>query len=302
MVTPTVNDIQMQFTDLKLYARNLIELMDVRVSYENRVHMSAMNDPLIGDGEKISKKDPRFLALLHDVGVLNPTEEDIAEAKISSSFTGICRSEKKTEKVLIKKMVTAFSGDHVTEFLRTVGIGDKGIARLAGEIGHPCLAFPHHWEPNPKWKEGSKTEKKRILVADEYFVRNVGKLWSYCGVGDSTRKRAKGMSPEEATALGNPRAKALVYVIASNTMMMEGNPNKNGVVRPRSPYRDVYDEARVVYDQRDWTPQHSMNAALRKVGKTILRDFWVAARDDLVDLGVLELSPAPQQKKMLVAA
>lgn len=302
MAIPTINDIQMQFTDLKLYARNLIELMDVRVSYENRVHMSAINDPLIGGGEKISKKDPRFIALLHDVAILNPTEEDIAEAKISSSFTGICKSEKKTEKVLIKKMTTAFSGDHMTEFLGIAGIGDKSIARLAGEIGHPCLAFPHHWEPNPKWKEGSTTEKKQILVADEYFVRNVAKLWSYCGVGDSTRKPAKGMTQKEAIGLGNRTAKALVYLIASRTMMMEGNTTKNGVVRPRSPYRDVYEEARVVYDQRDWTPQHSMNAAIRKVGKTILRDFWVAARDDLVDLGVLELSPAPQQKKMLIAA
>jgi hypothetical protein len=266
--------------------------------------MSAIQDPQFGAGEKISKKDPRFVALLHDVEILNPTEENLADAKKISSFTGILNSEIKTEKFLIRKMKEAFSGDHMTDFLNTTGVGDKTVARLAGEIGHPVFAFPHHWEENPNWKEGSKTEKKRVLVPDEPFVRNVGKLWAYCGVGDASLGKRKGMDQEDAFKLGNPRAKSLIYLMASNAMKLVGGPTKNGAMKPRSPYRDLYEEFYAHYEKNrdEWTKAHRNNAAIRKVGKTMLRDFWVAARDDLVDLGVLELTTESDQQRPITKA
>ena len=49
--------------------------------------------------------------------------------------------------------------------------------------------------------------------------------------------------------------------------------------KARSPYGPVYDEARATYEAREeWTPLHRHNAALRKVGKEILRDLWLVAR------------------------
>ncbi|MCA1571953.1 MAG: hypothetical protein LC798_16905 [Chloroflexi bacterium] len=99
----------------------------------------------------------------------------------------------------------------------TPGIGvssDHLIARLIGTIGHPVIAQPYHWEG-----EGPD----RTLVADEPFVRHVAQLWAYCGHGDPGRKRRKGMSAEEGAALGNPRAKMLVHLLAESCIKCVGS-------------------------------------------------------------------------------
>lgn len=219
------------------------------------------------------------------------------------------------------------------------GIGEHLLARLIGVIGHPVWAYPHHWQ-------GDGAD--RVLVADEPFERKVSQLWSYCGHGDPARKRAKGMTADDAMGLGNPRAKMLVRLIAEATMKqigssatvvaatprtgsslmstldptdhrthdnqtdcVGGSPSApNGLdrldartslavgapsetddaisestpmrgARRRSPYRDVYDDARLEYATREgWTPGHQHSAALRLVGKHILRDLWIAAHED----------------------
>lgn len=217
-----------------------------------------------------------------------------------------------------------------------VGIGEHLAARLLGTIGHPVHAQPHHWQ-------GDGAE--RVLVADEPFDRNVAKLWAYCGVGDPTRKRRAGMTVEDATALGNPRAKMLVRLIAEGCIKCVGSaistpiPVESAradaidlpapvlltatntesapvndlpgpasltpaagisvpglvddttdddiesattikVPRRRSPYRDVYDDGRRRYAQRDgWTLMHQHNAALRLVSKEVLRDLWLITRN-----------------------
>ena len=83
-----------------------------------------------------------------------------------------------------------------------------------------------------------------------------------------------------------------------------GEPDKNGMARKRSPYRDSYEDARLKYadathDQEcmnwsryspngcgtranpewgapgsPWRPGHQHAAALRKVGKDFLDDLW----------------------------
>lgn len=93
----------------------------------------------------------------------------------------------------------------------TVGVGEHLLARLLGTIGDPYIARPHHWEG-----EGSA----RVLVADEPFARNVAKLWAYTGHGDPGRRRRKGMSADEAFALGNPRAKMIVHLLAEGAMKL----------------------------------------------------------------------------------
>lgn len=221
------------------------------------------------------------------------------------------------------------------------GIGEHLLARLIGVIGHPVWAYPHHWQ-------GDGAD--RVLIADEPYQRKVSQLWSYCGHGDPARRRAKGMTADDAMGLGNPRAKMLVRLIAEATMKQVGSPaaaiapstpsegsplpdstfdptgqaadaaltpsaggspsapsghtalaphsphaagapsetdaatsrtTANGSSRRRSPYRDIYDSARVEYATREgWTPGHQHSAALRLVGKNILRDLWIAAHED----------------------
>lgn len=90
----------------------------------------------------------------------------------------------------------------------TFGVGAHLLARLLGTLGHPRIATPYHWET------GSEDDDKRILIADPPFERTVRQLWSYCGHGDATRKRVKGMSQAEAFALGSPKAKMLIHLLA----------------------------------------------------------------------------------------
>jgi len=57
-----------------------------------------------------------------------------------------------------------------------------------------------------------------------------------------------------------------------------------GVARRRSPYRDVYDQRRAHTAERDdWTDGHKNADALRIVGKHILRDMWIVAREAMDD-------------------
>ena len=167
------------------------------------------------------------------------------------------------------------------------GIGEHLLARLLGTIGHPVRTEKHHWDC---------VKGERILVSDGPFSRRMSDLWSYCGHGDSSRKRERGMSAEDAAALGNPRAKVLVHLLAESCVKFKGGdladaaPNGNGQAKDRSttsddppsraasPYRPVYDEARARYaSKEEWTPGHQHAAALRLVGKEILRDLWLVA-------------------------
>lgn len=98
------------------------------------------------------------------------------------------------------------------------GIGKTSphmLARLLGALGHPRIATPYHWE-------GEGADRK--LVADLVFERSVRQLWSYCGHGDADRKKRKGMSADEAFALGNPRCKMLVHLLAEATMKCRVEP------------------------------------------------------------------------------
>ena len=74
------------------------------------------------------------------------------------------------------------------------------------------------------------------------------------------------MTASDAASLGSPRAKMIVHLMAECCMKQR-----------TSPYRVVYDEARMDYESRDWTDGHRHNAALRKTAKAILKDLWVVA-------------------------
>jgi len=161
------------------------------------------------------------------------------------------------------------------------GVGEHTLARLLGTIGDPCIALPMWWEG---------TGAKRHLVEGKRFIRTVPQLWQYSGVGDSSRKRSRGMSAEEAMGLGNPDSKMLLYLMAESSMKGRITARKNGRV---SPYGDLYDKLREEVADKEhsvecrrcgpsgkpkqpgtpWNPGHQMAHALRLVGKQMLADI-----------------------------
>lgn len=185
---------------------------------------------------------------------------------------------------------------HIAEWVKSpdgLGVGEHLIARLLGTIGDPFIAEPYHWEKAPKGDE------RRILIPDDPYYRSVSQLWSYCGHGDPARRKRKGMSQDEALRCGNPRAKMIVHLLAECAMKCR-----------ESPFRAVYDAARVTYADRvhavecvrcgpsgkpakegsPWSLGHQHAAALRKVGKEILRELWITSRAH--HIGVAEESLA----------
>jgi len=149
------------------------------------------------------------------------------------------------------------------------GVGAKQAGRLLAVIG------------NPAWHV--KEERPRKL----------SELWSYCGYGDAKQQvRRRGQQGN-----WNPVAKMRVHLIAAACIRMDGKPDKNGRSRARSPYRDVYDDAREYYkgsvhpeacvrcgpsgkpapagSKRSDGHLHAI--ALRAVCKEILRDLWIEA-------------------------
>lgn len=147
------------------------------------------------------------------------------------------------------------------------GLGVPTMARLLGIIGHPGWAWPHVWvDIAPDRHECGRRCGKRHLVALEPHPRTLAQLWSYCRVGDPTRKARKGMGQDDAMALGVARARAVLHVMSEAAMKVRSER-----------YRPVYDAAREQYAERDWTDGHRHQAALRRVAKEILRDLWLAS-------------------------
>ena len=278
----TPQDIKEEFKDLRHHARNLSDLMDTRVGYENRWYAKICEQ----EGEAIGRRNPIYLNALYEMPLPNGeyTQSEYTAGRKTSVWYGLHSSEYLQEKHLIAKMKIAFSGEHMEAFLAQPGVGDKLIARLAGEIGHPVLTVPAKWVDAP---EGS--DEKRVLEEGEMFARTVGQLWSYIGMGDPSRRPKVGMSQEDAMACGSRNAKKFAYLLADAAMKKTGGVDKTGKDMPRSPYRDLYEITKGYYtaNRPDWTPGHCNNATLRKVAKTIVKDFWIAARNDLIDQGIL---------------
>lgn len=189
-------------------------------------------------------------------------DEDLTAALLAA----LGNAENELKKALAKQYKRTVPAPIQEWAKQTKGIGKTSphlLARLLGVIGHPVLATPHHWE-------GEGTD--RVLVADPPFLRNVAKLWAYCGHGDPSRKRAKGMSAAQAASLGNPRAKMIVHLLAESVVKQKNED-----------YRLVYDTRReaTAVTHPDWSKGHSHNDALHIVAKEILRDLWRAGSVDL---------------------
>jgi len=305
--------LQKNFRELRLYARQLTDLKDTRIRHENRIYGSVC----FGLDEPLGKTHPDYLEELHyddtiALSLIDFDHEDEDERKrIRKSMKAmgvyglLCSAETAAAKDTTAQMLRCCSGPAMAEWLAIPGVGAPTVARLLGEIGHPVIAFPMHWEENDNYVEGGKEDKKFLVPTVQpdgeiFFERMVSQLWSYCGLGDPTRKHRKGETQEEALAAGSKFTKSLVWNLAQPCLKRTGEPDKNGVVKARSPYKNTYDDARAHYDLREGQPCekckgepcrpiHRHNMAVRKVMKTMLRDLWVAARSDL---GVVAIDKA----------
>ena len=220
------------------------DLMTTRIGMSHRINRAAVNPDVLG-------------ATLN----LMEAAEDEAWKQLRSTFRRVA--------------------PEVAAWLKvTHGPGERLVARLLGTIGHPIVAHPYRWLDEAP--DGHECDPDRCgarhLVALEPFLRSASQLRQFCGVGSSDR-RVKGMSQEQALRLGNPRAKSLVHLIAEGCMKQTGGVTKNGQVRKRSPYRDIYDEGRLRYAEREgWTDGRKHNASLRLVKKAFLLDLWLVAQ------------------------
>ena len=114
---------------------------------------------------------------------------------------------------------------------------------------------------------GKLLAAKLISMIDIKEADTVSALWRYCGyaVIDGERER-----PTKGEKLHyNARLKTTCYLVGTSFL------------RSASPYRSIYEDARVYYDANrpDWTKLHKHNAAMRKMIKVYLSHLWVVWRE-----------------------
>lgn len=221
-----------------------------------------MNADSLDDIERVRIAEENRLRTLtapideHGAG-LDPTDTDIARLK------DIVDSLKKIEHQAVLNLERAMRRHPLGPWAKAQkGIGDKTMARLLAAIGDPYVN----------------------LQTGE--TRTVSQLWAYCGHGDPSRRKRKGMTQEDALALGSPTAKKRLYLIAEACLKAQGH------------YADVYYARKAVNEGRlhaadcvrcgpsgnpalagtPWKDSHRHADALRIVGKEILKDLWIAAR------------------------
>jgi hypothetical protein len=279
---------QQQYS-LKSQGRTLDDIMRTRIRAENRAHADMRQGEKVFGVPSPDRGTNEFKRACAEMAEGLLYEED---ANGTMRKSGLLAIEHQQYNLLMDTMRT-HAGPHLQMFLDIPGIGDRLVARLLSEVGgNAVVAFPAHWEERPDAK-GTDADPLRVLIEDEPYERTVSQLWTYCGHGKALKK-VKGMTQEEAFQLGNPRAKMLAHLIAEGCMKSTGGTTSTGVERTRSPYRDVYEEAKTRYEatrpdppkgQKDtateWSKLHRHNAALRITAKEVLRDLWRACKADL---------------------
>jgi hypothetical protein len=173
---------------------------------------------------------------------------------------------KKLEKDAVKNLEKAMRAHPLGPWVKSqAGVGDKQAARLLAAIG------------DPYWRSDLLDENGYVRVPAG--PRTVSALWAYCGkhVDDSGvgARRKKGQRANWSVSAGS-RA----YVIAESCIKQTGAVMSNGVIRARSPYRDVYDDRRSHTDvtHPEWSDGHRHNDAMRVAAKAFLRELWVESR------------------------
>lgn len=195
----------------------------------------------------------------------SPDVDSKAKERLGDFVAGLRATEDEARKLLVREFKAC--APHLAAWAESVpGVGVPSLARLIGEIGSPAIAYPYVWETD---EEGKRLESPTPLPP---YWRTLGQLRSYCGYGDPTRKRSKGMTAEDALALGNPGAKTILHLIVEACVKVN-----------KGPVREAYDNARVRYrpaqESGEITAAHAMARAYRFAAKEVLYMLWRVDRE-----------------------
>ena len=196
--------------------------------------------------------------------------EGHAEPLLNEQLEAAKAGQDGTAKILVKLYRQVAPAPIVAFQQDTPGLGETMTARLVGEVGD-FRTFTEAW-----WTEDPDGDEKRVLAIGEVRTCGVRDIYSFCGHGDPSRRRRKGMTAEDAAATGNPNAKMITFLITDFALRLTGKPDKNGRERAMTPYYPHYlrwkEDARRAHP--DWSAGHVDGHAKRKVGKAILKDIW----------------------------
>jgi hypothetical protein len=270
------------YMDLRIAAEMLEDAQKTRISQENRVHSETVG---------------------------------------ARRYEAILRRASETEKELSKILVALYrevAPPGVVAWQEvTPGVGAHLLARLLGHLGDPVRAQPKAWAEKEDGKHGDKDNPKRALVHNEPFERTVGQLWQYCGHGGAGRRR-KGMTQDEALALGNPRCKMLTHLISEGIVKAQVRKREDGSRHAASFLGRFYLDEKSRYAAKvhsapcsggpvsagpkkvvfakckhdghyavagdPYQPGHVNAIALRHLGKRLLQGLWVAASEGDVEV------------------
>lgn len=213
--------------------------------------------------QQVTKLSNRKKALeRHDPPRSHPAlEAQLATAKAAREAIG---------KDLVK-LYKLFAPPAIRQFQEeTIGLGPLYIAQLLGIYGDFVTTTEAWWDEDPTGEE------KRVLTLGRTYTVGVRDVWAYFGHGDPERRHRRGATAEEQFKAGNPVAKSLAHMTAEFALRQNGEPDKNGKPRPKSPYYPYYaawkQEAANAHPK--WTAGHCHYHAIRKVAKAILKDLW----------------------------
>lgn len=163
----------------------------------------------------------------------------LGDTKAEQKLVGYVEMWEQAEHQAILDLQRAMRAHPLGKWVKgTVGLGEKQAARLIAAIGDPLW---NHAEDRPR--------------------RGPAELWAYCGYAPG-QKRTKGVRDN-----WNGEAKMRARLCAESC-----------IKHRHSPYREVYDDARASWEDKETSDLHKHNHALRRVAKAILKDLWRAAR------------------------
>lgn len=233
-----------EYQALALLAETLSDFEEVRIRMGNRLR-SLTTITVDEDG------------IIHGFGM--PEDNPVVKVYLEQTEK-IAAIEEASIKVVQKTIRNSSMGEYVKN---AQGVGEKTAARLLGCIGDP------YWHP---------VEKR---------PRTVSELWAYCGMSvrdGRAPRRTKGQQSN-----WNAEARKRVRVIA-----------KSVEKQTKGKYRELYDATKAHYAGAIHTydcaqcgpagkpaqpgtplkPSHIQARALRRVGKEVLKDMWLASKEN----------------------
>lgn len=224
---------------------------------DNQTYMQAQNDLLL------------YAEMLTDVESLRIAQDNRARALLGETgmenppkeYQSIRAHLDNTEKELVKELQKAMKRHPLGDFVEDIpGVGFKQAARFLASIGDPC------------WND-----------AEGRMRRGPAELWKYLGLAPGQRKK------RGERAAWNHEGKMRSYLIAEQCVKTVGDER-----RRRSPYRDVYEDARKHYENAvhqapcvrcgpsgkpaevgsPLNDGHKHARALRKVQKAFIKDLF----------------------------